>query len=290
MASFVIFLGIAGLLGLGLLWAFQRRLLYLPFGDVPLPATVGLARAEPVTFPTEDGLTLAGWFVPAESAPPRCTVLVFNGNAGNRSFRAPLARALARAGCSVLLFDYRGYGGNPGRPTEDGLAADARAAWRYLAQRHDVDAGRIVYFGESLGTGVAVRLALEQPPAALILRSPYTSMAELGQHHYPFLPVRALLWDRYPTIERIPSVECPVLVIAGAADSIVPLAQSRAVYEQAPAPKRLVVIPGADHNDEALLAGSELIAEVVAFLEDALSRARTSAVDRAPPGEPSRPR
>lgn len=254
------------IVGVGVLWAFQRHLLYIPFGHVSSPATVGLPQAEEVTFRTEDGLTLAGWFVPGETRPAPFTILVFNGNAGNRSFRAPLALALAKAGLSVFLFDYRGYGGNAGRPSEAGLAADARGARTYLEQRRDVDPRRIVYFGESLGSGVAVALALERPPPALILRSPYTSMTELGQYHYPFLPVRRLLWDRYPSIERIGQIRCPLLVIAGDRDSIVPPKQSLRLFDAASEPKRLVMAPGADHNDYALLAGDLLVEEVVRFL------------------------
>ena len=150
------------------------------------------------------------------------TVIVFNGNAGNRAFRAPLAAALAEHGISVLLFDYRGYGGNPGSPSEEGLAADARAARRYVAGRAGSD--RIVYFGESLGSGVAVRLAAEQPPAALILRSPFTSLTDTGRHHYPFLPVGMMLIDRFASIDRIRDIRCPLLVIAADHDSVVPTA------------------------------------------------------------------
>jgi fermentation-respiration switch protein FrsA (DUF1100 family) len=252
--------------GLGLIWAFQRHLLYIPFRQVASPAEAGLPRVEEVSFRTEDGLTLAAWFVPAKSRVPAFTILVFNGNAGNRSLRAPLAQALVKADFSVLLFDYRGYGGNPGRPSEAGLAADGRAARSYLERRGDVDPRRLAYFGESLGTGVAVALALERPPAALILRSPYTSMTELGQYHYPFLPVRLLLSDRYPSIERIGQIRCPLLVIAGDRDSIVPSQQSLRLFNAAPEPKRLVMIPGADHNDYALLAGEQLIKEVVTFV------------------------
>ena len=257
---------LVAIVGLGVLWVFQRHLLYIPFGHVAAPAAVGLPQAEEVTFPTEDGLTLAGWFVPAETRPAQFTILVFNGNAGNRSFRAPLALALAKADLSVLLFDYRGYGGNGGRPSEAGLAADARAARTYLEQRRDVDPQRIVYFGESLGTGVAIALARERPPAALFLRSPYTSMTALGQYYYPFLPVGLLLSDRYPSIERIGQIRCPLLVIAGDRDSIVPPKQSLRLFDAALEPKRLVMVPGADHNDYALLAGDLLIEEVVRFV------------------------
>ena len=225
-----------------LLWAVQRRLIYFPLPDEPAPVATALPGADEVTFQTEDGLRLGGWFLPGpggESSSP--TVLVFNGNAGDRSFRAPLAADLSQAEFSVLLFDYRGYGRNPGTPSEAGLLMDARAARAYLTRRHDVDPDRLVYFGESLGAAVAVALAAEQPPAALIMRSPFTSLAEMGHLHYPFLPVVGfLLRDRFASIEQIPSVRCPVLIIAGEQDQIVPPAYSRRLYEAAHDPKRLI--------------------------------------------------
>jgi hypothetical protein len=220
-----------------------------------------------VTFETGDGLRLSGWFFAAPGASPRVTVLVFNGNAGHRAHRSPLAAALHRHGLQVLLVDYRGYGGNPGTPSENGLAADSQAARAYLAGRPDVDRSRIVYFGESLGTAVAVALAVEHPPAALVLRSPFTSMIDLGRHHYPFLPVRLLLRDRFAAIDRIQHVRVPLLVIAGGQDRIVPIDNSRRLYDAAVAPKTLVVLPDADHNDFELLAGVEMIQAIVRFLQ-----------------------
>jgi fermentation-respiration switch protein FrsA (DUF1100 family) len=239
--------------------------MYFPDSRVPAPREVGLAGVESVRFPAADGLELAGWFVSA-GAEARATVLVFNGNAGNRAYRAPLATALAAHGFNVLLFDYRGYGGNPGAPTEAGLAADARAAHAYLAGRRDVDAARLVYFGESLGTAVAVGLAAEHPPAALILRSPFTSMADIGAHHYPILPVRLMLRDRFDSRDTIARVRAPILVIAGDRDDIVPLEHSRRLYDAAPSPKELVIIKGASHNDDALLSGEQMIQAIVRFL------------------------
>src|SRR5262245_48770130 len=185
------------LVALAAVWAGQRRLIYFPFGHVPAPASVGLADAEPVTFTSADGIALDGWFVPSPRPSGGFTVVVFNGNAGNRAFRAPLAAALRTQGVAVLLFDYRGYGGNAGHPTELGLAQDARAARAYVVSRPDVAADRIVYFGESLGAAVAVTLATEHVPAALVLRSPFASLAEVGRHHFPFLPVAWLLRDRF---------------------------------------------------------------------------------------------
>ena len=252
---------------LAVLWSLQRKLIYFPSAYVPEPASVGLSGAATVTFSTSDGLTLNGWYI-NRTRDPRYVILVFNGNAGNRAHRASFADALTRLGAAVLLFDYRGYGGNPGAPTEDGLRRDARAARNYLLSRADVDEKRIVYFGESLGTGVAAELASEHPPAGLILRSPFTSLTDVGQHHYSWLPVGWLLRDRFATDDRIPHIRAPLLVIAGDRDSIIPIGQSRRVFEQANDPKSLLVVPHADHNDDALFTGRVMIAGILRFLEN----------------------
>jgi uncharacterized protein len=264
-ATAVVFAGLLLAL-LVLLWAFQRRLMYFPFDDVPAPEAVGLPDASPVTFQTADGLVLRGWFVPSRQSPARLTIVVFNGNAGNRAFRGPLAAALGSLGLQVLLFDYRGYGGNPGTPTEEGLAADAQAALAYVRGRADVDPARIGYFGESLGTGVAVTLAAVHSPAVLVLRSPFTSMTDVGRLHYPWLPVGSFLRDRYDSLERLRRITCPVLVIAGDRDGIIPVEQSRRMFDAAPGKKSLLIVPGADHNDDALLAGRDMIDAIDRFL------------------------
>jgi hypothetical protein len=252
-----------------LLWLFQRRLVYFPLlHDLP-PIAATLPGAEEAAFETEDGLRLRGWYLPAPAAQGRA-VLLCNGNAGDRSFRAPLAAALARRGYAVLLFDYRGYGGNPGRPSEAGLLADARAARAYLASRPDVDASRLAYLGESLGAAVALALAVERPPAALVLRSPFTTLGDVGRHHYPFLPVfDRLLADRYPSVEVIGRLRSPLLVVVGERDQVVPPEHSRRLYEAAPhqLQKQWVLIPGADHNDRAMLDGERFIDAVSRFLD-----------------------
>jgi len=278
----VVWLGAGALAAmLALLWLVQRRLIYFPLlQDVP-PVTTTLPGAEDVVFETADGLRLNGWFASGIHARGRATVLVFNGNAGDRSFRAPLAAALTELGLSVLLFDYRGYGRNPGRPTEQGLLADARAARAYVAARADVDPARLVYFGESLGAAVALALAVEQPPAALVLRSPFTSLADMGRVHYPFLLAGPLLRDRFDSLGQVDQLSCPVLVIAGQQDRIVPPEQSRRLYEAARGPNtRFVLVPGADHNDFELLAGSRLIDALRRFLDDVLPL--TSGTHRPP--------
>lgn len=258
--------GLVLALVLGTLWVFQRRLIYLPASEVPPIGSV-LPSGEDVVLVTDDGLDLDAWFVPAP-VPSGITAVVLNGNAGNRSDRAQLARALTERGFHVLLVDYRGYGGNPGSPTEAGLASDARAAVAYLEDRDGVDPDRIVYFGESLGAAVAIGLAAERPPAALVLRSPFTSLADVASAHYPVLPMSLLLWDRYENLERIPGIESPVLVIAGSDDRIVPISQSTRVFEAAIGTKDLYIVEGADHNDAVLTSGDDMMDAVATFVTE----------------------
>jgi len=268
MAEVALVIVLAAAVGLAVLWWAQRGLMYFPSGGPVPPATRVLLGALDVELATRDGLRLGAWFVPGRGAPPRPAVLVASGNAGDRSDRAPLAEALTLAGYSVLLFDYRGYGGNPGSPTEEGLLDDARAAADHLQERPDVDRARIAYLGESLGSGVVTALAVERSPSALILRSPFTSFAEVGSHHYPWLPVAQFIRDRYPIDEQIGSVRAPVLIIAGEADEIVPLRFSRKVFERAAEPKRILVLGGVGHNGPELLAGERMIAAITQFLAE----------------------
>ena len=242
---------------------FQRQLIYLPDTSVPTPP----ADVEEVAFTTADGLELVAWFLPVDGA--SSTVLVTPGNAGNRELRLPLARGLNDRGHAVLLLDYRGFGGNPGSPSEAGLRADARAAREHLGGRDDVDESTIAYLGESIGTGVASGLATEVPPAALVLRSPFPELADVGRSAYPFLPVGTLLREHYPVAEHLEVYAGPVLVVAGEDDTIVPPGLSRELAEGADA--ELVMIPGVDHNDLGLLAGEPYLDAVDAHLRDAVA-------------------
>ncbi|QUH03503.1 alpha/beta fold hydrolase [Saccharopolyspora erythraea] len=255
--------GLVVVVVLGLAWAYQRRLIYYPAGRPP-PAASVLEGAREVVLSTGDGLRLGAWYVPGRGGASETAVLVANGNAGERSLRAPLADALARRGLAVLLFDYRGYGGNPGTPSEQGLALDVRAAHRYLVEEAGFGPDRLVYYGESLGAAVVTELAAHSPPRGLVLRSPFTDLAAVGRYHYPYLPVRMLLRDRYPLTTHLANVRSPVTVVYGTADSVVPAAQSRAVAESVPG-ATAVAIPGADHNDLALLDGPEVVEAVVKF-------------------------
>jgi hypothetical protein len=173
-------------------------------------------------------------------------------------------------GFGVLLFDYRGYGGNEGTPSEQGLMADGQAAVRYLETRTDVNSDRLVYFGESLGAAVAVATAEYRLPAVLALRSPFTSLPEVASVHFPFLPTAVLVLDKYPNEATIRHLDVPTIVIAGSSDRTVPVEQSERVYQAASDPRKLVIIEGADHNDQRLSAGADLLDEVADFINGVL--------------------
>jgi pimeloyl-ACP methyl ester carboxylesterase len=243
------------------LWALQRQLIYLP-ATTPVPsASEVIPGARDVTLHTADGLELGAWFVPAAgSTDTGMAVLVAPGNGGNRVGRAGFAAELARRGLAVLLMDYRGYGGNPGAPSEDGLAADADAAVGALGEL-GYPPDRTVYFGESLGSGVVAALQTRHPPAAVALRSPFPELADVGAHHYPWLPVRTLLRDRFPVMPHLAGSDVPVTVIYGDRDSVVPTALSARVADRAPTLAERVVLEGADHNDPVMF-GSRVAAAV----------------------------
>ncbi len=247
-------LAVLVLLGLavGVLTAFQRQLIYFP-DTTPVPqAGDVVAGARDVTLRTSDGLSLGAWFVPADrKTDRRLAVLLAPGNGGNRLGRAGLARELSRRGLAVLVMDYRGYGGNPGTPSEEGLGRDAVAATEALEEL-GYPPQRTIYLGESLGTGVVAALQARRTPAGLVLRSPFTDLAEVGSHHYPYLPVRVLLRDRFPVLDRLATSAVPVTVIYGDSDSVVPTALSARVADEVPVLAERVVLSGADHNDAVM--------------------------------------
>jgi pimeloyl-ACP methyl ester carboxylesterase len=251
----------------GLLWQAQRRLVYFPDRSPAPAAATAIPGARDVVLDTSDGLRLGAWLVEPSQPGRGVAVLVAPGNAGNRLGRVPLARALSKAGLTVLLLDYRGYGGNPGNPTQEGLGRDVRAARQYLTGTAGVSPSRIVYYGESLGAAVVTELATEHPPGGLLLRSPFTDLAAVGRHHYPMLPVRALLRDRFPVADLIGQVTGPTTVVYGTADSVVPPQQSRAVAARAGGPVRLIAVEGADHNDPVLVDGAPVVDAVVALAD-----------------------
>ena len=253
------------LLLLGLLFLCQRRILFLPDTAPPDLARVGLAGLRAMDVTTADGLSLLAWYLP----PPReagRVVLYLHGNAGHIGHRVYRLRPMRAGGWGVLLLEYRGYGGNPGRPSEAGLLADARAGLATL-RAMGLAAERIVLWGESLGSGLAVRLAAECAVAAAILEAPYTSIAELARRRFPFAPVGLLLRDRFDSLRVIGAVRAPVLVLHGARDRIIPLAMGRALFAAAPEPKQLWIAEAAGHVDLVEAGAIEAAGEFVSGLD-----------------------
>jgi fermentation-respiration switch protein FrsA (DUF1100 family) len=230
----------------GLLTWQQRRFLYVPDTSPPDLSAAGIPAARAVTVQTADGLDLLTWQMPAaDDTQP--VVLYLHGNGGHIGYRARRLAQLNRLGWGLLLLEYRGYGGNAGNPTEPGLIADATAGYAAL-RASGVPAQRILLWGESLGSGIAVRLATEVNVGAVVLEAPYTSIAAIAQRRFPFVPVDWLLWDRFDLLGRIRSVHAPVLVMAGAQDTTVPPAMSQAVFAAANEPKVFWLAPNAGHN------------------------------------------
>lgn len=249
----------------GLLLVFEKHLIYFPMrAHEVTPAGLGLAYEE-VELRAEDGVRLHGWFLPVKGS--RLTVLVCHGNAGNVSHR--LDRALlmqSRLSVDTLLFDYRGYGSSEGSPDEQGTYRDARAAYRWLIARGQ-SPERLVLFGESLGSAVALQLALEVEARALVLESPFASVPEMARAVYPFLPIWPLVRTRYDNIAKVARLRMPLLVMHGERDEIVPFAQGRRVFDKAPEPKRFFAIPGASHNDTYVVGGEAYWRALREFLE-----------------------
>jgi len=250
------------LLWLGLRW-FERINLFFPSRDLESdPRALGLA-FEDLHLPAADGASVHAWFVPLE---PQSPVVVFcHGNAGNISHRLDKLMALRRAGASVLLFDYRGFGRSSGRPDEQGTYLDAEAAYRWLAEEKRVPAGRIVIHGESLGGAVAMELALRRRAAGLILESTFTSVVEMCRRVFPFLPAGLVVRFRYDTLSKIPRLAGPVLVMHSRDDDVVPFAMGRRLFEAAPGPKTFFEMRGS-HNEGFLDMGPAYEKAVADFL------------------------
>lgn len=251
----------------------QDRFIYIPLRGLDgTPADAGL-RFEDVVLTADDGVALHGWFVPAPAAETR-TVLLLHGNAGNISHRLDKVAALWRAGLAVLVVDYRGYGKSEGRPSEEGLLRDARAAWDHLVGTRGVPPERVVLYGESLGCAPALRLAasLERagaPPGVLVLEAPFSSAAEMSRLVLPWLPVGWLLRSRFDNLEEAARVTIPALVLAGAEDEVVPVAMGRRVHAAlGSSSTELHIEPDAGHNDLWMGREDRLAALVARFARE----------------------
>ena len=251
MLKFILFLAAGYGLLLVFVYLMQGRMLYL--AEVPgrtltiTPADVGLAYQD-VSIETTDGVTLHGWFIAGQSSQ---VLLFFHGNAGNISHRLESIGQFHNLGLSVLIIDYRGYGQSAGRTTEKGIYHDADAAWRYLIENRRTVANDIVIFGRSLGASVASRLASEHQPLALIVESSFTSIPDIAQDLYPWLPARWLSRLSHATRDYVRDVRCPILVIHSRDDEIIPFRHGEAIFASANEPRTLLTIRGT-HNDAFL--------------------------------------
>ncbi len=250
-------------------WMTQDRLVYFPQVGRDNPATPAAARLqfEDLHLKTEDGETLAAWWVPAPAEKARGAVLLLHGNAGSIADRIIYLPQFIAMGYGVLLVDYRGYGRSSGSPDEEGTYADARAAWRWLNER-GFAAGDIVLVGESLGGAVAAELAARVQPRALLLLSAFTSVDDLGSELYPWLPVRWISRFRYDTLQGVKDYRGPVLVVHSRDDEIVPFAHARRLQAAAGARGQLLEMRGG-HNDAFVFGKPEQVAAVAAFLRSA---------------------
>ena len=224
--------------------ALQGRLIYKPDPRRTTPQRGGHYDVEELRIPTADGATLVAWY--ARAIPGQPTLLYFHGNAGHIELRDERLTELKSRGYGVLMPSMRGYGGSTGRPSEAAAIADAKLVHTCL-RNSGVAAEDIIVFGESLGTGIATQLAASRKVGALVLDSPYTSMADLAVKAYPWLPVRRMLRDHFDTLRHIRRVTVPILILHGEADRLVPVDMGRAVFDAAVAPKTLITFPGVPH-------------------------------------------
>jgi hypothetical protein len=243
--------------------ALQRKLQYFPdAAPVPLPADLAQAGMAEVELEAADGTRLWGWDWPGTRA---ATLIIFHGNAGHRGDRREWVNGLhERLSVGIFILDYRGYGGSGGSPSEEGLYLDAEAAISWVAQRRPQD--RLVYLGESLGSGVAVELALRRPPAALIVQGGFSAAVDVAARVYRFLPVRLLMKDRFDSARKIGGLRCPLLQVHGDQDEVIPLDLGRALFDAAPEPKEWVPVPGAGHNDLVWAGGRRYFEALGGFL------------------------
>lgn len=258
LAVATVYLGVAAVM-----YFMQSRFVFAPTRRIEeTPESIGLPY-EQVIFRAEDDTPLAGWFVPAENE--RGTVLFCHGNAGNISHRLEIISILNRLGFGTFIFDYRGYGESGGRPGEKRTYRDAESAWQWLTENRNITSDRIVIMGRSLGGPIAAWLAREHTPKALILESTFSSMPDMGAALYPWLPARFLSRFKYPTIEYVRDIRCPVLVVHSHEDDLVPYELGQRVFDAANEPKAFLEITGG-HNRGFIDTGAVYVEGLDRFL------------------------
>jgi hypothetical protein len=272
---FVISLLALALIGLPvgylMLRRFETKLIFHPERAALGGAWRVPAGAEEVWFETSDGVRLHGWLFRTGARPASATVIYFHGNGGNLSYYDWLGAELAGRGFDLLLFDYRGYGRSAGASADErGLYADADAAYDFVTKSRGVEARRVVLYGQSLGTAAAADVAARRECGALVLESGLSSAADMAGEIMPWLPrfVRRLTKNKLDTAGKLARVGCPVLVAHGDRDEVIPAAQGRKLFDAAPAPKRLLIVEGAGHNDLSVVGGGKYIDTLAQFIRD----------------------
>lgn len=243
-----------------LIYVFQRQLIYFPTPDKPKQSNFAALDLVQINITTKDNLLLNAWYKKAKYK--SATVLFLHGNAGNIGHRMPTARQLINAGFGVLLLEYRGYGGNEGTPSETGLYKDGHAALNYISKQ-GVSSSQLVLFGESIGTGVATKLATETSSCALILQSPFTSLASIAGQHYPWLPLSP--WDKFDSLSRMSLIKTPVLILHGTQDTLVPFKEGAELFSAANHPKKMISFSGFGHNN--LAEAKNFYPEIIEFIK-----------------------
>lgn len=260
---------IMGLLGygafVGVMYATQRSFIYHPSSGRPDQEAYEATDFRVVAYRTTDDIGLTAWHMPA--APGQPTLVYFHGNGGHLGQRVSKVRAYIERGYGVFLTSYRGFSGNAGQPTEQGVYADARAALDWLAG-HGVSGDQLFVYGESLGTAVAVQMATEYPIAGLILEAPFSSVVDMAQSRYLILPARWLVHDRFDSAAKIADIDAPLLIVHGDRDFTVPIRFGRRLFDAAVEPKRAIYVDGAGHNDLYDYGMAEMVLE---FIEQPLT-------------------
>ena len=252
---------------------FEKKGIYYPTKEIEFtPIDVGL-KYENVFFYIGSGLTLNGWFIPAED--PRATLLFCHGNAGNISHRIEIIKVFNKLNLNVFIFDYRGYGKSRGSPSEEGLYRDAQAAYKYLLGRKNINKDAIVVYGKSIGANVAIDLVSKVKAAALISESGFSSAYDMGRKLFPYLPTKWIITIKYDALTKIKNISIPKLIIHSQDDEIVPFKLGKKLFEAAPPPKEFYEMQGG-HNEAFFMAREEYSVKINNFLSKYLSTMRSN--------------
>ena len=249
---------------IGLMYALQRNLMYIAGDSKPSLEQTGIVGLDEVVVQTEDDFILYGWYK-KPATPQKPTIVWFHGNASNVGITAQRAKPYLKEGYGLLAVEYRGYAGNPGSPTEQGIYKDARAFINSLKES-GTEENNIILYGESIGSGPAVQMATEYSALrGLVLESPFTSTVDAASFHYPFAPVKWLIKDRYENLAKIKDIKTPLIVVYGNKDRVIPYTLGEKLFASAPEPKSLILIDGGDHND---LDGFGVADKIISLLSE----------------------